>query len=55
MLEDLPRHIWDILVNATPVGSAAAPGETPVPRGLLRRGTIVLDMVYDPLETRLLR
>jgi 3-dehydroquinate dehydratase / shikimate dehydrogenase len=54
-LEDLPRHIWDILINATPVGSAAAPDETPVPQKLHRRGAIVLDMVYDPLETRLLR
>ena len=53
--EDLPRHIWDILINATPVGSASAPGETPAPQRVLRRGTIVLDMVYDPLETRLLR
>jgi len=54
-LADLPRQAWDILVNATPVGSAAAPGETPVPETLHRPGTIVLDMVYDPLETRLLR
>ena len=54
-LEDLPRHLWDILINATPVGSAAAPDETPVAQKLHRRGTIVLDMVYDPLETRLLR
>jgi 3-dehydroquinate dehydratase/shikimate dehydrogenase len=54
-LEDLPRHVWDILVNATPVGSASAPDETPVPERLHRRGTVVLDMVYDPLETRLLR
>jgi shikimate dehydrogenase len=54
-LEDLPRHLWDILINATPVGSAAAPAETPVPKKLHRPGSIVLDMVYDPLETRLLR
>jgi len=54
-LADLSKQAWDILINATPVGSAAAPAETPVPQGLHRRGTIVLDMVYDPLETRLLR
>jgi 3-dehydroquinate dehydratase/shikimate dehydrogenase len=53
-LADLARQAWDILINATPVGSAAAPSETPVPEGLHRRGTIVLDMVYDPLDTRLL-
>jgi 3-dehydroquinate dehydratase/shikimate dehydrogenase len=54
-LADLPRQPWDVLINATPVGSASAPGETLVPAGLHRAGTIVLDMVYDPLETRLLR
>jgi 3-dehydroquinate dehydratase/shikimate dehydrogenase len=54
-LADLPRQAWDVLINATPVGSAAAPDETPVPQALHRPGSIVLDMVYDPLDTRLLR
>lgn len=54
-LADLRNHAWDILLNATPVGSAAEPNETPVPAGLHRPGTIVFDMIYDPLETRLLR
>jgi len=54
-LSELGRHAWDILINATPVGSAAAPAETPVPGSLHQRGSLVLDMVYDPLETRLLR
>jgi shikimate dehydrogenase len=54
-LADLPRQAWDVLINATPVGSAAAPADTPIPATLHRPGTIVLDMVYDPLETRLLR
>ena len=34
---------------------AHAPDETPVPAELHRPGTVVFDMVYDPLETRLLR
>ena len=54
-LAGLQQQSWDILINATPVGSSAAPTETPVPQALHRPGTIVLDMVYDPLETRLLR
>ena len=54
-LEDLRRYMWDVLINATPVGSASAPDETPVAASLHRRGTVVLDMVYDPLETRFLR
>jgi 3-dehydroquinate dehydratase/shikimate dehydrogenase len=54
-LADLGRYPWDILINATPVGSSERPDETPVPAELHRPGTIVFDMVYDPLETRLLR
>ena len=54
-LARLADHPWDALINATPVGSAALPGESPVPPGLLRRGAVVFDMVYEPLETPLLR
>lgn len=54
-LDELPRLTWDVLINATPLGSAALPDETPVPQELHRQGSVVLDMVYDPLETRLLR
>jgi shikimate dehydrogenase len=46
---------YDVLINATPLGSHAFPEETPVPSALLRPGAVVFDMVYDPLETRLLR
>jgi 3-dehydroquinate dehydratase/shikimate dehydrogenase len=54
-LAELDGQDWDVLVNATPVGSAAQPEQTPVPAHLLRAGAVVFDMVYDPLETRLLR
>jgi 3-dehydroquinate dehydratase/shikimate dehydrogenase len=55
MLSDLARYPWDVLVNATPVGARATLDETPVPADLHRPGSVVFDMVYDPLETRLLR
>jgi shikimate dehydrogenase len=51
----LPGVAFDVLVNATPVGSARAPDETPVPSSMLRPGALVFDMVYDPQETRLMR
>jgi 3-dehydroquinate dehydratase/shikimate dehydrogenase len=54
-LATLPQLAWDILINATPVGSGAQAGDTLVPAALHRRGSIVFDMVYDPMETRLLR
>lgn len=46
---------WDILINATPVGGGSLAEQTLVPQALFRKGATVLDMVYDPLETRLLR
>jgi shikimate dehydrogenase len=43
----------DLLVNATPIGTDS--DETPVPAGLLRPGVAVLDLVYRPSPTRLVR
>ena len=45
----------DILINATSVGMTPGSDETPVPANLLRRGLVVYDIVYNPVETRLLR
>ncbi len=45
---------YDILVNATPVGSDPAGNETLVPRQCLRENLLVLDVVY-PHTTQLLR
>lgn len=43
----------DGVVNATPVGTASRPG-SPFPLSLLRPDLWVVDIVYVPLETRLL-
>jgi 3-dehydroquinate dehydratase/shikimate dehydrogenase len=50
-LADLP---YEVLLNATPVGSGAVPGALPVPASALRAGSVVFDMVYEPRETPLL-
>jgi 3-dehydroquinate dehydratase/shikimate dehydrogenase len=54
-LKDVATYPWDVLINATPLGSASASELTPVPARFHRPGTIVFDMVYDPLATRFLR
>lgn len=46
---------FDIIINATPAGMRPHTGQTPVDTRLLHRGLVVFDIVYDPLETRLLR
>ncbi len=43
----------DLLVNATPVGTGS--DDSPVPATLLRPGLAVLDLVYRPSPTRLVR
>lgn len=43
----------DLLVNATPVGTAS--DDSPVPASLLRPDLAVLDLVYRPSPTRLVR
>jgi shikimate dehydrogenase len=44
-----------LLVNATSVGMSPRVDETPVAAGLLKPGLAVFDVVYNPMETRLLR
>lgn len=49
-----PRGSWDVLVNATPVGTWPAISETPIPATSVAGG-FVYDLVYNPLVTRLQR
>ncbi|MDH5021573.1 shikimate dehydrogenase [Halobacterium rubrum] len=55
-LDELPALVGDadVLVNATTVGMDA-PDQSPVPADALHGDLAVLDAVYTPLETRLLR
>ena len=45
----------DICVNATSVGMYPFDPKSPVPKEVLRRGMVVMDIVYKPLKTRLLQ
>jgi shikimate dehydrogenase len=55
-LDALPELVADadVLVNATSVGMEA-PDESPVPADALHGDLAVLDAVYEPLDTKLLR
>ncbi len=44
----------ELVINATPVGMWPQADETPLDVSGLDPGTVVLDMVYNPLQTRLL-
>lgn len=44
----------DLVINCTPVGMHPHPQVSPIPAALMRPGQVVFDIVYTPLETRLL-
>jgi shikimate 5-dehydrogenase len=47
---------WDLLVNATPVGTTPHVGTSPLPDDyLFHGGGLVYDLVYNPPHTRLLQ
>ncbi|MDP6980449.1 MAG: shikimate dehydrogenase [Myxococcota bacterium] len=52
-IDELADLDHDILVNTTSVGLRS--DESPVPATALREGSVVMDAVYDPETTRLLR
>ena len=53
--EEAPRKgPWDLLVNATPAGTAGMEAVLPVPEAVLDRTAFVYDLVYNPPETPLL-
>lgn len=45
----------DILINCTSVGMFPNIKDSPVPKDVLKKGMIVFDAVYNPVETRLLK
>jgi len=46
---------WDILINTTSIGMAPKPDAMPVPAQFLVKGKVVMDIVYNPVDTLLLR
>lgn len=45
----------EVVIHASPVGMSPKVDATLVPSGLIRSGQAVFDVVYNPVETRLLR
>ena len=52
---ELAAKRFDILINTTPVGMHPQSEASPVPRDILRPELVVMDIVYNPLETKLLK
>ncbi len=54
-LDEVGSLHGDVLINATSVGMQPAMASSPVPATILSRYQVVMDIVYAPLTTRLLR
>lgn len=46
---------YDVIVNATSMGMREVDPRSPVPEEALRPGLVVMDIVYKPIETELVR
>lgn len=53
-LEEYRRFDSQILINATPLGMTPKTEAMPVPADFLKEDMVVMDIVYNPLKTRLL-
>ncbi len=53
-LKNLVNEV-DILINTTPLGMYPDIGESPISEEMLHNNLFVFDIVYNPLETRLLK
>jgi len=54
-IEALKPERYEILVNTTPVGMHPASDATPIAKNDFAGESVVMDIVYNPLKTRLLR
>jgi shikimate dehydrogenase len=54
-LSSLRETKFDVIINATSVGMVPHDAESPLPKKLLREGMVVMDIVYQPLKTKLLQ
>jgi len=54
-LADIPALKPDVLLNASPIGMKPKVNATPIPGKYIQKGMVVLDAVYNPIETRFLK
>jgi len=54
-LDAAVHHRADMIIQTTPVGMYPHVHQCPVPEAILEKGMVVMDIIYNPLETRLLK
>jgi len=53
--EDINRIKADLIVQTTPVGMTPHIELCPIPEDILRPGMVVMDIIYNPMQTKLLK
>ncbi|MEE8541976.1 MAG: shikimate dehydrogenase [Desulfobacterales bacterium] len=53
-LQDIETVPTDLLIQTTPIGMYPGADQSLVPLGALKEGMVVMDVIYNPVETRLL-
>lgn len=51
----IPRHQYNVVINATPVGMGDLQGQSPLASHYLQGVDLVYDLIYNPLDTKLLQ
>ena len=46
---------FDVVINATSVGMFPHNAESPLPKKFLKEGMVVMEIIYEPLKTKLLK
>jgi shikimate dehydrogenase len=54
-LKDIEKIKADLIVQATPVGMYPHTDQCLIPGHLLKKGIVVMDIIYNPIETRALK
>jgi len=54
-IQDIDKFAIDMIINATPVGMFPNNYHSPLPDYLFKSNQIMFDMVYNPVETRLIK
>ena len=54
-LSEIEKATADLLINTTPVGMSPQKDRCPIPEQILKKGMVVMDIIYNPLETKLLK
>ncbi len=55
MTEATRARDYDVVINATSVGMAEVSAESPIPPSAIQEGMVVMDIVYKPMVTELVR